>query len=155
MDECKVASYRQMYRDIVESQTEQRDTRRLWQGQRTIMDFRGRTPSTVSADAFQVDDLKSIDAQFEVSNNTASGTIAEVSSIVRDEHTLSVTKHDVRRANTRKAAGPDGRVLKTCTTMFNLSLAESVVPACFKWSTIFPATLSSSSWEILRCSQVR
>ncbi|KAK0132601.1 RNA-directed DNA polymerase from mobile element jockey [Merluccius polli] len=70
-----------------------------------------------------------------------------------DEHTLSVTEHNVRRAlscvNTRKAAGPDGmsgRVLKTCanqlapvfTTIFNLSLAKSVVPTCFKRSTIVP-----------------
>jgi len=68
-----------------------------------------------------------------------------VSSIARDEHTLSVTEHDMRRAlmrlNTRKAAGPDGicgGLLKTCanqlapvlTTIFNLYLA--MVPACFK-----------------------
>jgi len=54
------------------------------------------------------------------------------------------------RVNTRKAAGPDGisgQVLKTCanqlapvfTTIFNLSLAESVVPS-FKWSTIVPVS---------------
>ena len=56
-------------------------------------------------------------------NNTASGTVAEVGSIARDKHTLSVTEHDMRRAlmrvNTRKAAGPDGksgRVLKACAT---------------------------------------
>jgi len=46
-----------------------------------------------------------------------------VSSIAREEHTLSVTKHDVRRAlmrvNTRKAAGPGGifgTVLKTSSS---------------------------------------
>jgi len=46
--------------------------------------------------------------QFEASNNT----VAEVSSLARNERTLSVAEHDVRRAlmgvNTRKAAGPDG-----------------------------------------------
>jgi len=75
----------------------------------------------VSADASLTYDLISFYARFEASNNTASGTIAEVSSIARVKHTLSVTEHDVRRAlmrvNTRKAAGPDGisgRVLKTC-----------------------------------------
>jgi len=82
-----------------------------------------------------------------------------VSSIARDEHTLSVTEQDVRRAlvrvNTRITAGTDGisgRVLKTCanqltpvfTTIFNLSLAESVVPACFKWSTIVPVPNTAS-----------
>jgi len=59
------------------------------------------------------------------------------------------------RVNTRKAAGPDsisGQVLKICvnqlapvfTTIFNLSLAESVVPACFKWSTIIPVSKTAS-----------
>jgi len=66
----------------------------------------------VSADASLADDLNSFYARFKASKNTASGTIAEVSSVARDEHTLSVTKHNVRRAmmrvNTRKAAGPDG-----------------------------------------------
>jgi len=85
--------------------------------------------------------------------------VAKVSSIARDEHTLSVTEHNVRRAlmsvNTRKAAGSDGisgRVLKICahqlapvfTTIFNLSLAESVVPAYFKWSTIVPVPKTAS-----------
>jgi len=53
--------------------------------------------------------LNSFYARFEASNNTVSGTVAEVRLIARDEHSLSVTKHDVRRAlmrvNTRKAAG--------------------------------------------------
>ena len=76
-----------------------------------------------------------------------------------DEHTLSVTEHNLRRAlscvNTRKAAGPDsmsGRVLKTCanqlapvfTTIFNLSLARSVVATCFKRSTIVPVPKNAS-----------
>ena len=83
-----------------------------------------------------------------------------MSFIARDEHTLSVTEHDMRRAlmrlNTRKAVGSDGisgQVLKTCanqlaqvfTTIFNLSLAESVVPAYFKWSTIVPVPKTASS----------
>jgi len=57
------------------------------------------------------------------------------------------------RVNPRRAAGHDGisgRVLKTCVnqlapvfiTIFNLCLAESVVPACFKWSTASPACLN-------------
>jgi len=132
---------------------EQHDTRSLWQGLRTITDHSGRTPSTVSADTSLADDLNSFFVRFEASNNTASGTVAEVSSIHWDEHALSLTKHDVRRAlmrvNTRKAAGPDGisgRVLKTCAnqlapafiTIFNLSLAESLVPACLKLFTIVP-----------------
>jgi len=57
------------------------------------------------------------------------------------------------RVNTRKAAGPDGIFgLRTCanqlapvfTTIFNLSLSESVIPACFKWSTIVPVPKTAS-----------
>ncbi|KAL6475087.1 hypothetical protein MHYP_G00161270 [Metynnis hypsauchen] len=66
---------------------------------------------------------------------------------------LTLTTEEVRRAltrvSTRKAADPDGipgRVLKTCanqlaatfTDIFNISLAQSVVPACFKATTIIP-----------------
>jgi len=104
MDEYKALSYglqravkdtKRRYRDRVEMQMEQRDTRHIWQGLRTIRDYRGRTPSTVSAEASPVDDLNSFYAQFEASNNTVSGTIAEVNSIARGEH-------DVRRALMRK-----------------------------------------------------
>jgi len=102
--------------------------------------------------------MDSFYAVFEASNNTASRTIAEVSCIARDEHTLSVTEHtlsvtehtlpvtehtlsvtehDVRRAlmNTRKAAGPDGisaRVLQTCANqlapMFTTIFNLSLAP---------------------------
>ncbi len=54
-----------------------------------------------------------------------------------------------KRVNIRKAVGPDGipgRVLRACafqlpggfTDIFNLSLSLSVVPSCFKKSTIVP-----------------
>jgi len=68
----------------------QHDTRCIWQGLWTIKDYRGRTPSTVSADPSLADDLNY--ARFEASNNTVSGTVA------RDEHAFSVTEHGVRRS---------------------------------------------------------
>ncbi|KAK3539728.1 hypothetical protein QTP70_012875 [Hemibagrus guttatus] len=54
-----------------------------------------------------------------------------------------------RRVNTKKAAGPDGikgQVLKAFanqlahvfTEIFNLSLEQSIIPTCFKQSTIVP-----------------
>lgn len=64
-----------------------------------------------------------------------------------------MTEDDVRRAllavNPRKAAGPDGvpgKVLRACTpqlasifkSIFNLSLAQAVVPSCLKSATIIP-----------------
>jgi len=107
MDQYKAVSYglwqtvndaKIRYRERVEAQMEQRDTRRLCQGLRTITDNPGRTPSTVSTDTSLADDLNLCFARFEASNITTSGTIAEVNSIARDECTLSVTEHDVRRA---------------------------------------------------------
>jgi hypothetical protein len=55
----------------------------------------------------------------------------------------------LKEINIHKAAGPDGlpgRVLNACadqlasvfTDIFNLSLTESVIPTCFKQTTIFP-----------------
>lgn len=70
-----------------------------------------------------------------------------------EENAFVITEHAVRntfrRVNTRKAAGPDaipGRVLRACadqlapvfTEIFNLSLAQAVVPTCFKQSIIVP-----------------
>jgi len=116
---------------------EQRDTRCLWQVLWTIM---GRTPSTPlnSTNPSLADDLNSFLVRFEVINNTASGTVAEVSSIARDECTLSVTEHDVRRSP-----------MRVNTTIFNLSLAESMVPACLNQSTIVPVLRTASpAWLI-------
>ena len=50
-----------------------------------------------------------------------------------------------KQVNIHKAAGPE-RVLKACadqlasvfTDIFNLSLTESVIPTCFKQTTIVP-----------------
>ncbi len=70
-----------------------------------------------------------------------------------DDHVITVSEDEVRRelkrVNVRKAAGPDGitgRVLRSCadqlaglfTSIFNESLATSVVPTSFKKSIIIP-----------------
>ncbi len=70
-----------------------------------------------------------------------------------DDHVITVSEDEVRRelkrVNVRKAAGPDGitgHVLRSCadqlaglfTSIFNESLATSVVPTSFKKSIIIP-----------------
>ncbi len=72
--------------------------------------------------------------------------------------TLTVSEHDVRRVllavNPKKAAGPDGvpgKVLRACahqltsifTRIFNLSLAQAVIPPCLKSATIIPVPKKS------------
>ncbi len=74
------------------------------------------------------------------------------------EHVFTVSEDEVRRelkrVNIRKAAGPDGitgRVLRSCadqfaglfTSIFNESLAISVVPTSFKKSVIIPVPKNS------------
>jgi len=51
-----VRDAKKRFRDRVEMQMEQRNTRHIWQGLWTITDYRGRTPSTVSDDASLADD---------------------------------------------------------------------------------------------------
>ena len=72
---------------------------------------------------------------------------------VPDDYVITLSIADVSKTfnqvNIHKAAGPDllpGRVLKACadllssvfTDIFNLSLTESLIPTCFKQTTIVP-----------------
>ncbi len=74
------------------------------------------------------------------------------------DHVITVSEDEVRRelrrVNIRKAAGPDGitgRVLRSCvdqlaglfTSIFNESLATSVLPTSFKKSVIIPVPKNS------------
>ncbi|KAI4905431.1 hypothetical protein NFI96_002240 [Prochilodus magdalenae] len=77
----------------------------------------------------------------------------------KEEPPLILAAEEVRgvlmKVLTRKAAGPDGipgRLLKACdsqlastfTDIFNLSLAQSTVPVCFKTTTIIPIPKKSN-----------
>ena len=74
-------------------------------------------------------------------------------SAVPDDCVITLSLTDVsktfKQVNIHKAAGPDGlprRVLQACadqlagdfTDIFNMSLTESVIPTCFKQTTIVP-----------------
>ncbi|KAI5100952.1 hypothetical protein C0J45_9938 [Silurus meridionalis] len=165
MNEYKAASYsvRRVVKDAkrhngrkLESQFQNGGSRILWQGLRTITDYKTPSSKMVNADAFLADELNTFYARFEAAANHASGASGTTSMHAEragEVNTFTISEHDVRRAfkrvNTRKAAGPDGitgRVLKACTDqlapvfteIFNLSLEQSVVPSCFKQSTIVP-----------------
>ncbi|KAI5629002.1 gastrula zinc finger protein XlCGF28.1-like [Silurus asotus] len=165
MDEYKAASYsvrravkdaKRRYGSKLESQFQQGGSRSLWQGLRTITDYKTPSSRMVNADASLADELNTFYARFEAAANHASGASGTTSVHAEragEVNTFTISEHDVRRAfkrvNTRKAAGPDGitgRVLKACadqlapvfTEIFNLSLEQAVVPSCFKQSTIVP-----------------
>ena len=75
---------------------------------------------------------------------------------VQEDCVITLSAADVsktfKQVKIHKAAGSDrlpGRVLRACadllasvfTDIFNLSLSESVIPACFKQTTIVPRPL--------------
>ncbi|KAK3537078.1 hypothetical protein QTP70_001224 [Hemibagrus guttatus] len=174
MDSYKAASYnfrkavkeaKQRYGRKLESQLQQSDSRSLWQGLRTITDYKAPTSGMSNADASLADELNTVYACFEAAANDANAK-AKANAIANAEAngngyrqeenantTFIISEHDVRRAfrrmNTRKAAGPEGissRVLRACadqlapvfTEIFNISLTQLVIPTCFKESIIVP-----------------
>ena len=169
MDEHKAARYnlrrtvtaaKGRYRDKVELQFEQADSRGMWQGLRTMTDYKG-TPPMLNTDVSLANELNTFYARFEaVNNNNSPQTSAMESGATADgDSVFRLTEHEVRRSfkkvNIRKAAGPDGipgRVLKVCadqlapvfTDIFNLSLEQSVIPTCLKRSTIVPVPKKST-----------
>ncbi len=121
----------------------------MWQGINNITGFKGNKPATVNIATSLPDELNTFYARFEA-DNTAHTENAPAAAA---ESPLSLSVVDVtqsfKRVNIRKAVGPDGIpgcVLKACafqlagvfTDIFNLSLFLSVVPSCFKKSTIVP-----------------
>ncbi len=95
------------------------------------------------------DELNTCYARFEADNTTHTESVPTAAA--EEVSPLSLSVADVtrsfKRVNIRKAVGPDGipgRVLKACafqlagvyTDIFSLSLSLSVVPACFKKSTM-------------------
>ncbi|KAK3546968.1 hypothetical protein QTP86_007292 [Hemibagrus guttatus] len=143
-----------------DSQFHQSGSISLWQELRTITDYRTPSSKTVNADAHLADELNTFYAHFEAAAHSTNGVRSANSTIGRrhaenakEENAFIISEHDVRKAfgrvKTRKAAGPDGitgRVLKACadqlapvfTEIFNLSLEQSMIPTCFKQSTIVP-----------------
>ncbi|KAM4573903.1 uncharacterized protein PAE49_008618 [Odontesthes bonariensis] len=107
--------------------------------------YRGRKDSPATVDPSLAEELNSFFAHYDTANASAE----EPSSKTSETCMLFVSEHEVRalrRANKRKAAGPNGipgRLLKSCaeqlapvfTSIFNLYLAHTV---CFKRSIIVP-----------------
>ena len=140
------------YRDRMEEKFKQTDSRGLWQGLRSMTDYKSTSP-TVNADVSLANELNTFSARFETasSNSSLQTNAMECEAIADGDPAFRLSEHDVRRSfkkvNARKAAGPDGipgRVLKVCadqlapvfTDIFNMSLEQSVIPTCLKKSTI-------------------
>jgi hypothetical protein len=121
----------------------------MWQGLQTITDYIGKPRRELPSDASLPDELNAYYTLFKASNTEA----CTRAPAVLDDCVIMLSVANVnktfRQVNIHKAAGPDGlpwRVLKACadqlscvfTDIFNLCLIESVIPTCFKQTTIVP-----------------
>ena len=116
---------------------------------RTITDYKGKPSRELASDTGLPDELNFFYACFKASNNEA----CMRAPAVPDDCVITLSFADVskifKQVNIHKALGPDGlpgRVHRACaeqlasvfTDIFNLSLTESVIPTCFKQTTIVP-----------------
>ncbi len=147
------------YSERIESHFQLNDSQRMWQGLKTICSSGNNSSAEVRADPLLAEQLNTFYGRFECNGGSATQpNSTSASSRQSSDHVITVSEDDVRRelrrVNVRKAAGPDGitgRVLRSCadqlaglfTSIFNESLATSVVPTPFKKSVIIPVTKNS------------
>ncbi len=148
-----VRAAKRRYRERIESHFQLNDSRRMWQGLKTICSSGNNSSAEVRADPLLAEELNTFYGRFECNGGSvtlpisASGSSRQSS----DDHVITVSEDEVqrelKRVNISKAAGPDGitgRVLRSCadqlaglfTSIFNESLTTSVVPTYFKKSVI-------------------
>ena len=143
---CQYNSQRQ-YRAKIESYYTGSDARLMWQGLQTITDYKGKHSLELPSDTSLLDELNHFYARFEAcSTETCTSASAVPDNCVITLSIANVSK-TFKQVNIHKAAGPDGLpgcVLRECaeqlagvfTDIFNMSLIESVIPTCFKQTTI-------------------
>ncbi len=137
------------YRERIESHFQLNDSRRTWQGLKTICSSGNNSSAEVRADLLLAEELNTFYGRFECNGGSATLPISASGSSKQssDDYAITFSEDDVRRelrrVNVRKAAGPDGitgRVLRSCadqlagliTSIFNESLVTFVVPTSFK-----------------------
>ncbi|XP_060887251.1 uncharacterized protein LOC132958440 [Labrus mixtus] len=143
------------YKLKVEEHFSNSDPRRMWQGIQAISDYKPSNSTPITTDVSFLNELNHFYARFDRDNRETQTTTRPPA----DNQPPSLTSTDVHaalsRINARKAAGPDctpGRVLRACaeqltgvfTDIFNLSLAQAAVPACFKATSIVSVPKHSS-----------
>ncbi len=154
-----VRAAKRRYKERIESHFQLNDSRRMWQGLKTICSPGNKSSAEVRADPLLAEELNTFYSRFECNGGGVTlPSSATGSSRQSSDHVFTLSEDEVRRelrrVNIRKAAGPDGitgRVLRSCadqlaglfTSIFNESLATSVVPTSFKKSVIIPVPKNS------------
>ncbi len=163
-----VRAAKRRYRERIESHFQLNNSRRMWQGLKTICSSGNNSSAEVRADPLLAEELNTFYGRFECNGGGATlPSSASGSSRQSSDHVFTLSEDEVRRelrrVNVRKAAGPDGitgRVLRSCadqlaglfTSIFNESLATSVVPTSFKKSSCLndyrPVALTSTVMKV-------
>ncbi len=154
-----VRTAKRRYRERIESHFQLNDSRRMWQGLKTICSSGNNSSAEVRADPLLTEELNTFYGHFECNGGATLPIIGSGSSRqCSDDHVITLSEDEIRRelkrVNIRKAAGHDwisGRVLRSCadqlaglfTSIFNESLATSVVSTLFKKSVIIPVPKNS------------
>ncbi len=154
-----VRAAKRRYSERIESHFQLNDSRRMWQGLKTICSSGNNNSVEVRADPLIAVELNNFYGRFECNSGTIlPSSTSRSSRQSSNDYAITLSEDDVRRelrrVNVRKAAGPDGitgRVLRSCadqlaglfTSIFNESLTTSVVPTPFKKSVIIPVPKNS------------
>ncbi len=153
-----VRAAKRRYSERIESHFQLNDSRHMWQGLKTICSSGNTSSVEVRADPLLAEELNTFYGRFERNGGATLPYSSSASSRQSSNHVFTVSEDDVRRelrrVNVRKAAGPDGitgSVLRSCadqlaglfTSIFNESLATSVVSTPFKKSVIIPVPKNS------------
>ncbi len=154
-----IRAAKRRYRERIESHFQLNDSRRMWQGLKTICSSGNNSSAEVRADPLLAEELNTFYGRFECNGGaTLPSSASESSRQSSYHHVYAITfseddvRRELKRVNVRKAAGPDGitgRVLRSCSdqlaglfmSIFNESLATSVVPT--KKSVIIPVPKNS------------
>ncbi len=142
------------YKKRIEEHFNSSDSRRVWQGIKTITGYNSTSSTHAQSSSFP-DDLNRFFARFDCTDSSDNTWAQQGPS----PPVLTLSPHDVRRTlqhiNPNKATGPDGvpgRVLKYCageltavlTDLFNISLLQASVPTCLRSATIIPVPKQSA-----------
>jgi hypothetical protein len=138
---------KRQYRIKIESYYTGSDARQMWHCLKTITDYKGKARRELPSDLSLPSKLNAFYARFEASNTEACMRAPAVPDNCMITLSIVDVSKTLKQVNIHKAAGPDGlkgRVLRACADQLasvftdNLSLNESVIPTCFKQTTIIP-----------------
>ncbi len=129
-----VRAAKRQYRERIESHFQLNDSRRMWQGLKTICSSGNNSSAEVRADPLLAEELNTFYGRFECNGGGATLPIsASGSSRQSSDHVFTLSddevRRELRRVNVRKAAGPDGitgHVLRSCADQHPYLMSPSL-----------------------------